>query len=147
MEQAAAFQLDIVQIHGDTLTESFYKELRKANLEVVQAVGVAETIDFDELIKLEPFIDYFLFDTKSTNHGGTGQSFDWNLLNAYSLSKPFLLAGGICLDNFQNLPNWQNLPFWGIDVNSRFEDFPAFKNKTALGVLSHKIDEYNKYKL
>lgn len=147
LEQAVAFQLDIVQIHGVLLTESFYKELKKANLEVVQAVGVGEKLDFDELAPLESFVDYFLFDTKSVSHGGTGQSFDWNLLTNYSLSIPFLLAGGICLENFDKLPNWQNIPFWGIDVNSRFEDFPAFKNRAALGVLSHKIDEYNKYKL
>ena len=51
LEQAVAFQLDIVQIHGALLTESFYKALKKANLEVVQAVGVAEKIDFDALTK------------------------------------------------------------------------------------------------
>lgn len=147
MEQATAFKLDIVQIHGEPLSESFYKELKKANLEIVQAVGVGEKIYFDELAKLEPLIDYFLFDTKSGSHGGTGQSFDWDLLNSYPLSKPFLLAGGICLENFQNLPNWQNIPFWGVDVNSRFEHSPANKNSTTLAVLSHKIDEFNKHKL
>jgi phosphoribosylanthranilate isomerase len=139
--------LDIVQIHGEPLSDLFYQELRKINIEVIQAIGVEEEIDFDELTKLEPFVDYFLFDTKSSSHGGTGKSFDWGLLNSYSLSKPFLLAGGISLENFQDLPSWKHVPFWGVDVNSRFEHSPAHKNSAALADLSYKIDQFNKHKL
>lgn len=145
LEQAVTFKLDIVQIHGASFSDSFYKELKKVNLEVIQVVGVEENIDFDELARREDLVDYFLFDTKSSSHGGTGKSFDWNLLSAYPLSKPFLLAGGISLENFEYLPNWQHVPFWGIDVNSRFEDSPAYKNKAALAVLTQKIDEFNKH--
>ena len=39
--------------------------------------------------------DYFLFDTMTVKYGGSGQKFDWKLLDKYDLVHPFFLSGGI----------------------------------------------------
>ena len=41
--------------------------------------------------------DLFLFDYKSQKYGGSGKSFDWNLLNNIKIDKPFFLSGGILI--------------------------------------------------
>jgi phosphoribosylanthranilate isomerase len=66
----------------------------------------------------------FLFDSKSELPGGTGKTFNWELLKRYKLKKEFFISGGIGLDSINSLKELvqMNLPLYGIDVNSKFED-------------------------
>ena len=43
------------------------------------------------LQKFAPYVQFFLFDTKGKQQGGTGIRFNWKLLNGKRFSKPFLL--------------------------------------------------------
>ena len=65
-----------------------------------------------------------MFDSKSELPGGTGKTFDWEILKQYNLKKEFFISGGIGLDSVNSLKNLfkMNLPLYGIDVNSKFED-------------------------
>ena len=49
----------------------------------------------------ESVCDYFLFDTKTPKYGGSGKTFDWELLENYTLSKPFFLSGGLSIQNYR----------------------------------------------
>jgi phosphoribosylanthranilate isomerase len=60
-------------------------------------------------------------------------------LENYKGETPFLLAGGISLENLGDLDKIKNKNFAGIDVNSRFELSPANKNIEALKELFEKI--------
>ena len=73
-------------------------------------------------------VDYFLFDTRGLHPGGNGVQFDWHLMEKYEGETPFLLAGGIGLDNAAELKNFKHEYFAGIDINSRFEISPGLKN-------------------
>ena len=102
--------------------------------------SVDNAFDFSETINYEPFADCFLFDTKADGgYGGHGKTFDWQILDNYSGEKPFLLAGGISLENLEDLKEIKNKNFAGIDVNSKFEISPANKNIEALKELFEKI--------
>lgn len=66
-----------------------------------------------------------LFDTaSSTSHGGTGVTFDWELLD--SPGRPFILAGGLGVDNVaEAIASVQ--PF-GVDASSSLETSPGKKD-------------------
>ena len=81
-----------------------------------------------------------MFDTKAEGgYGGHGKAFDWNILDKYEGNTPFLLAGGISLENLGDLDKIKNKHFVGIDVNSKFELSPANKDIEALKELFGKI--------
>jgi phosphoribosylanthranilate isomerase len=97
-------------------------------VEVIKAFGVDENFDFCQLNAYADVVDYFLFDTKTPAHGGSGKTFDWTLLDNYQLDVPFFLSGGISLDNLEQIKNIKHPAFYGVDLNSRFETAPGMKN-------------------
>jgi phosphoribosylanthranilate isomerase len=133
------YNLDFVQLHGNETIE-LCEKLKKEGLKIIKVFSVDSSFDFAETAPFEKFIDYFLFDTKAEGgYGGHGKTFDWQILDNYTGKKPFLLAGGVCMDNLEDLKKISNKNFVGIDVNSKFEISPGNKNMEALGELFEKI--------
>ena len=64
--------------------------------------------------------------------GGSGQQFDWSVLDAYDGDKPFLLSGGIGPDDAERVRAFHHEKCIGIDLNSRFETAPALKDINKL---------------
>jgi phosphoribosylanthranilate isomerase len=126
------FELDRVQLHGSE-SPAFCALLRD-EVQVMKAFGIHEGFDFSILPTYEQHCDYFLFDTQTRNHGGSGIRFDWNLLEKYGGHLPFYLSGGIGPEEIQNLSTLQEkYPLlYGIDLNSRFETVPGDKNVPVL---------------
>ncbi len=121
------------QLHGKESVE-YCAEIKKAGFGVFKVFSVDESTDFSEMEKYMEVADYFLFDTKSPKHGGTGQKFDWNLLEKYTLPKPVLLSGGIGPEDLILIQNiMKNYSFiYGLDLNSRFEIEPGLKDVAKL---------------
>lgn len=133
------YGLDFVQLHGNETFE-FCEKLKKEGLKIIKVFSVDNSFDFSATINFEGIADYFLFDTKAEGgYGGHGKAFDWNILDKYLGETPFLLAGGISLENWGDLDKIKNKNFVGIDVNSKFEISPANKNIEALKELFEKI--------
>ena len=76
--------------------------------------------------------EYFLFDTDTKNYGGSGIKFDWNILTHKSISRPFLLSGGIGYDDWEEILSLKAENFIGIDINSKFESEPGLKDATLI---------------
>jgi phosphoribosylanthranilate isomerase len=68
-----------------------------------------------------------LFDTDSKAFGGTGKTFDWQILNEIEIQIPYFLSGGISLENIENLKILNQKPLV-LDINSKFETEPGIKN-------------------
>ena len=83
--------------------------------------------------------DYFLFDTKTPLYGGSGQSFDWSVLDAYQGDTPFFLSGGIGAEDVSRLRTFRHRLWQGIDLNSRFEQSPGQKDTNALSVFLNEL--------
>lgn len=133
------YGLDMVQLHGSETVETCEK-LQNKNIEIIKVFAVDSDFDFSEIKEFEPHVNFFLFDTKAEGgHGGHGKAFDWNVLKKYQGKTPFLLAGGVSLENIEDLKKIENTQFAGIDVNSKFELSPANKNIEALSELFEKI--------
>ena len=133
--------LNFIQLHGDEDEEfilSLSQRLSK-DVKIIKVFRVGETFNFQFSI-FNSLVDYFLFDTDSKAFGGTGKTFDWQILNEIEIPKPYFLSGGISLENIKNLQNFVkvnmrenktltklNTPF-ALDINSKFETEPGIKN-------------------
>jgi len=77
-------------------------------------------------------VDYYLFDTQSPQHGGTGKRFDWTLLQGYPFPKPFFLSGGISAGNIREALEIDDDRLYALDLNSKFETTPGIKDIALL---------------
>lgn len=119
-----AYDLNFVQLHGQEDPELCY-QLHKREVPVIKAFSINENFDFQIFSQYEPYCEYFLMDSLK---GGSGKTFDWNLLKNYQGKVPFLLAGGISLENLTDVLNFQHQGLTGIDLNSRWEVQHGIKN-------------------
>lgn len=127
------YGLNAVQLHGSE-DEAYCEALHKAvpAMEIIKAFGIDEDFDFEQLNKYTGVVDYFLFDTKTEGHGGSGKTFSWDLLKQYTLDKPYFLSGGIGADTLAEVQNITDPRLYAVDVNSRFELEPGLKDITKL---------------
>lgn len=134
----SAYGLKAVQLHGSESVD-YCRELRSllpAGTELIKAFGIDEHFDFQQLEAYPDVTDYFLFDTQTPDHGGSGKVFNWTLLDRYVLDKPYFLSGGIGPESLGELRKIQDPRLYAIDVNSRFELEPGIKD----------IDKLNDFK-
>jgi len=120
------YEFSAVQLHGSE--DPAYCDGLREQVKVLKAFGVDELFDFETLKMYSGSVDYFLFDTKTAAHGGSGQVFDWAVLNRYKLDVPFFLSGGLSADNLSEVKQIKHPAFYGVDLNSRFEVEPGLKN-------------------
>ncbi|TCD12005.1 phosphoribosylanthranilate isomerase [Pedobacter frigidisoli] len=123
------YQLKAVQLHGNESPE-YCAALKTSfnSLEVIKAFGVDEDFDFAALNDYLSVVDYFLFDTKTKAHGGSGKTFDWAILDSYELDKPYFLSGGIDLEHAAAISKIDDFRLYALDINSRFEIEPGVKD-------------------
>jgi phosphoribosylanthranilate isomerase len=145
-EKIESFGLTTLQLHGEETVYEVSKIKGKTGLEIFKVFSVNDSIDWNLLEGYLPFVDYFLFDTFTKSYGGSGKTFNWELLIGYPFEKPFLLSGGISLDHIEAITNLQSkVPqMKGIDINSKFEIEPGFKNLALIEEFKGEIDKkYN----
>ncbi len=118
--------LNAIQLHGNESAD--FAAAFKNKVVVLKAFGVDQNFDFKQLEDYVGKVDFFLFDTKTAAHGGSGVTFDWEILNRYNLNVPFFLSGGLSLENLHQLVNIRHPQFYGVDLNSRFETAPGLKD-------------------
>jgi len=134
-KKAAQYNLNTVQLHGHEAPE-FCRELKSKGLEIIKVFSIRNEFDFSRLSAYEPFIDFFLFDTKGPNPGGNGFCFDWSVLQEYNSNKPYFLSGGIGVEQLESLKKFKNSTAakqcYAIDINSKFELKPGLKDGIKL---------------
>ena len=135
---AEDFALDFIQLHG---SESPAYIFQLGGLHVIKAFNIATAEDLELTKPYDGLVDYFLFDTKATLPGGSGQQFDWNVLEAYNGATPFLLSGGIGPDDAERVKSYYHPKCVGIDLNSRFEIAPGLKDVNTMRSFIREIRE------
>lgn len=137
-EKIEQFKLDAVQLHGQE-TPEFCKQLKPFNIEIIKAFGVNNDFDFGSLENFDSVCDYFLFDTKTELHGGSGKTFDWSILKRYTLNKPYFLSGGLSAENIREIKSINDSRLFALDLNSRFELQPGLKDIEKLTTVFNEI--------
>jgi phosphoribosylanthranilate isomerase len=120
-----------IQLHGDE-DVSYIKSLKKIHpeLNILKAFGIHSNFDFLSLENFAENVHYFLFDTHSTSYGGTGKTFNYNILENYILNLPYFLSGGLSPENINTAQHHAlSKPLCiGFDVNSGVEKSPGNKD-------------------
>ena len=150
IKKISKHNLKAVQLHGNE-TPEYCKQLRGKNIEIIKVFSIKNEFDFSVLKLYDDIVDYFLFDTKGKLPGGNGYVFDWTILNNYPSTTPFFLSGGIGLSQIDDINKFQKSEAskycYALDVNSKFEIEPGFKNvkdlKKFKNNLTSKIMNYN----
>jgi len=130
IEIAAVAKLDTLQLHGEE-TPEFAKELKsKTNLEIIKAFRVSLEFKPEDVTRYE--VDAVLLDAYSPKeHGGTGETFDWEIAKKVrNIFPKMYLAGGLSHENVGSAI-WNVKPF-AIDVCSGVEYDKGRKDKIGL---------------
>ena len=144
LQIANNMDLDYIQLHGNESPEECYI-IKDKGFKVIKAFHIQNKADIESISKeYEKNCDMFLFDTKCNEFGGSGKQFDWNILDSYSGETPFLLSGGIDKDSAITIKNIDNPLLHGVDLNSKFEVSPAYKD---INLLRQFINELKNYEL
>lgn len=133
------YHLKAVQLHGQE--SAAYCGALNGYTEVIKAFGIDESFDFRTLDEYQAHIDYFLFDTQTPDHGGSGKTFSWQLLENYKNEKPYFLSGGIGIDQLAELGKIKDERLHAIDVNSKFERSPGLKDTALLSTFKKGLDK------
>ena len=143
--RAVNYELDIIQLHGsesvimiDNLRSTLAPSIRKG-IKFMKALSISTAEDILRYKEYEGHVDYFIFDTQTPLVGGSGNHFDWNMLDAYDGNTPFIISGGVGPDDAERVLSIRHPMFAGIDLNSQFETAPAVKNVDALKDFLAKI--------
>lgn len=147
------FHLDAVQLHGYESVE-YCMQLQnmleetwgssspkptfcpgsKSKIILIKAFGIDSHFDWATLIEYAECIDYFLFDTRTPDFGGSGKKFDWTLLDQYKWEFPYFISGGIGEEDIPHILELarKDSRLVGIDLNSKYEIQPGYKSINKL---------------
>lgn len=134
--------LAAVQLHG-TETQAQIAELRRLlpkSVKIWKAYGISDQLP----TLLEQHVDKHLLDSQVGNQsGGTGMSFDWDLLNKGNTStshrQSIMIAGGLSPDNIEEAAQ---LGCIGLDLNSGVESEPGKKDPQKLEAAFKALRNY-----
>jgi phosphoribosylanthranilate isomerase len=121
------FGLQGFQLHGEETAE-YCGKLKNEGFIIIKAFAIDENMNFEILQPYKTEVDYFLFDTKTSRHGGSGMVFDWEILRGYDNSRPFFLSGGIDAVHIPEIGKLAGMNLHAVDINSRFELEPGLKD-------------------
>ncbi len=136
---AAASGIRWVQLHG----REGWDVLDRIELPCIKAISQQRLEDYgglkDAWENQEHRPRFFLVDTHSeSGFGGSGNAFDWSLLNSHPLPLPYFLAGGLGPENLDEA--LRSVRPYAVDLNSKVESAPGSKNldriRACLNLLS-----------
>jgi phosphoribosylanthranilate isomerase len=126
--------LDMIQLHGSETPARVAEVRQKFGLPVMKAVGVADASDLVQLDAYEAVADQILLDAKpprdATLPGGNGHTFDWGLIAGRLWTKPWMLAGGLTVDNVGTAIARTGVK--QIDLSSGVESAPGVKDPALI---------------
>ncbi len=117
-----AVPLSLLQFHGNEPET----ECARWGVRYIKAFRVRPDIAVAEMVAPYTTACGYLLDSyKAGEVGGTGESFDWDLI-PHKLNKPVVLAGGLSPDNIVQAVN--RVRPYGVDVSSGVESQPGIKD-------------------
>lgn len=121
--------LTMLQLHGDEGPAFCREAARRTGLRVIKALGVRSAADVQAAEAYRT--DYHLLDAhRPGSPGGTGESFDWELVSGRRSAVPLILAGGLRPDNVAEAVA-ATRPF-AVDVASGVEAEPGVKDRELM---------------
>jgi phosphoribosylanthranilate isomerase len=114
-------KINVVQLHGDE-NENYSMQIK---LPVIKSFRIKEGFDFDIITKYNN-VNYLLDSFVENNYGGTGSSFNWELI-PMNLRNKIILSGGISEKNIEYI--FKNIFPSAVDLSSSLESKPGKKDE------------------
>ncbi len=132
-------RLAYAQLHGRE-TPKYCERLARfgAPCQVVKAFQVTPELAPEDIRPYDEYVRGYLLDTFHQQMvGGTGETFDWSLIEKLKLNRPLLLAGGLKPENI--LAALNAVCPYAVDVNSGLEIQPGIKDHTLIKALVGRV--------
>jgi phosphoribosylanthranilate isomerase len=123
--------LNLIQLHGNETPN----QIEELFLPVIKAFRINNDFDFN-ILKLYKNCHYLLDTFSSTEFGGTGITFNWNLI-PQNIKHKIILSGGISSANISTV--FAEVNPYAIDVSSSLEEFPGKKDHKKVKEFFNKI--------
>ena len=118
----AQVPIDCIQFHGDELPD----DCRRYGKPYIKAIRVRDDTDFDAVQQQYSDAAGILLDTYHPGiQGGSGCSFNWELIPRYT-ALPIILAGGLTVDNVEQAI--RRVEPYAVDVSSGVEAGKGIKS-------------------
>ncbi|HKZ12844.1 MAG TPA: phosphoribosylanthranilate isomerase [Solirubrobacterales bacterium] len=122
-------QLSMVQLNGEEGASFCSEVARRTGVKVIKAIHVASAADIHAAEAYRT--DFHLFDRRAKGlPGGTGETFDWDLLRGHRSDVPSILAGGLRPENVAEAI--EIVHPYAVDVASGVEVEPGRKDHAAM---------------
>ena len=141
--------IDLIQLHGSESPERC-KEIKNIfKVPIIKSFPILSDLDIKKIEQYKNVSDMFLFDTKNENasgyNGGTGKSFDWNIIYKnkewLKKQKPWILSGGLDPSNIKEAINITGAK--AIDVSSGIEYNSGNKSKDLMRLFAYNAHNIN----
>jgi phosphoribosylanthranilate isomerase len=135
-ELVDALGLTMVQLHGDEGPAYCAEVARRTGAKVIKAAAVSTQADVQAL---ETFhTDFHMLDAHRPGmRGGTGETFDWELVRARRSSIPLILSGGLRPENVAEAIAATH-PF-AVDTASGTESAPGVKDPAKVAAFVEAV--------
>lgn len=143
MQKVEQYHLDYIQLHGDESPEEC-RYYQQQQINVIKAFSIGTTTDLDKVVDYSPYCTLFVFDTPTADYGGSGQTFDWQVLKHYKADTPYLLSGGLGTHNIAQALLLNEEKLIGFDVNSKLENNQYQKDINQVQLLVNNIRNYER---
>lgn len=130
----AAVPVDVLQLHGYETPDRVAAVRARYGLPVMKAVGIADERDLPALDDYGRVADMLLVEAKppkdATRPGGNGLVFDWDLIAGRRWPVPWMLAGGLTVDNVGGALHRTGAR--QVDLSSGVESSPGIKDANKM---------------
>jgi phosphoribosylanthranilate isomerase len=128
--------LSLIQLHGDEGPSYAVEIARRTGAKVIKAQSVRLASD---VVAVQAFrTDFHLLDAHREGlRGGTGETFDWDMVRRRSSKTPLILSGGLTPDNVVSAIEAVR-PF-AVDVASGVEASPGVKDPDKLRAFAEAV--------
>jgi phosphoribosylanthranilate isomerase len=125
---------DLIQLHGKETPARARAIGQRTGAGVIKVQPVSEASDLDAAREYETVVEHLMFDTKPAKDaerpGGSGQAFDWTLLEGRRFERPWFLAGGLDPWNLTEAVQQSGAPL--LDVSSGVERGAGLKDPALI---------------
>lgn len=131
-----ALKPDILQLHGAETPERLVEIKSRYGLTLMKAIPVSGPEDLEKVALYHDSADLLLFDAKPPKSmenalpGGNGLVFDWSLLAGQKPDTPWMLSGGLTVENVREAIEMTGAE--AVDVSSGVETGPGQKDPALI---------------
>ena len=117
---------DYLQLHGDEDLKRIKEIKDKFNKKIIKAIKITDEKSAKTFSTFEEQVDMLLLDSPAMEKTA---KFDWQILTKLKITKPYLVAGSININNVDEILKYNPS---GIDISAGVESSPGIKSNEKI---------------